>query len=248
MNSRNPFTTKRAPYQQRSYGFNLSGPLAKKRASFSTYFNRYVSDSNSIVNATVLDPATLTPVAVNQSFVTPQESTYGNARLDFKINKKHTIVGRFSYSLSKQDLQGVGGFSLPSRAYKGDRSDYTLQITETAMLNEKTVNETRFQFSRSHFTQGSVSDLFALNVQDSFFGGGSQIGLALNLQKRLEIRNFTCLSHGKHFVKVGGRFRWVGLDNTSPGNFGGTYTFAGGLVESWTETTKLSQTRTVSLN
>ena len=229
LNSRNPFTTRRAPYQQRSFGFNLSGPLVKKRVSFSTYFNRFVSDSNSIVNATVLDPATLTPVAINQSFVTPQQSTYGNARLDLKINKKHTIVSRFSFSQSKQDLQGVGGFSLPSRAYKGDRTDYTLQITETALLNEKTVNETRFQFSRSNLDQASVSDLFALNVQDSFFGGGSQVGSALNLQKRLEIQNFTSWTHGKHFVKVGGRFRWVGLDNTSPGNFGGTYTFAGGL-------------------
>ena len=59
LNSRNPFTTLRAPYQQRAYNFNLSGPIIPKRASFSFYFGRYLSDANSIVNATTLDPVTL---------------------------------------------------------------------------------------------------------------------------------------------------------------------------------------------
>src|SRR4051794_262268 len=56
LNSRNPFTTTRAPYQHRGYSVNLSGPIVKKRASFSVNFSRYLSDANSIVNATVLDP------------------------------------------------------------------------------------------------------------------------------------------------------------------------------------------------
>jgi hypothetical protein len=228
LNSRNPFTSRRAPYQQRAFGFSLSGPIVKKRTSFSINLYRYVSDSNSIVNATILNPVTLVPFALDQSFVTPQQNTDGNTRIDFKVNKKHTLVGRFSFSLSKQDLQGVGGFSLPSRAYSGDRSQYTLQITETAMINEKTVNETRLQLSRSRFNQNSVSTEPALNVQDSFFGGGSQVGAASNLQRRMEIQNFTSWSSGSHFFKIGGRLRWVGIDSISPGNFGGSYTFSGG--------------------
>ena len=34
LNSRNPFSPRRAPYQQRSFGGNLTGPIIKKRASF----------------------------------------------------------------------------------------------------------------------------------------------------------------------------------------------------------------------
>src|SRR6185312_2301698 len=59
LNSRNPFITRRAPYQQRAYNVNLSGPIIPKKASFSFYFGRYLSDGNSIVNATTLDPITL---------------------------------------------------------------------------------------------------------------------------------------------------------------------------------------------
>ena len=229
LNSRNPFTTARAPFQQRSFSSSLSGPIVSKRASFSAYLSRYASDSNSIVNATVLDLLTLRPILINQSFVTPQVNTYGNARLDFKINKKHTLVSRLSYSKSDQDLQGIGGFSLPSRAFRGTRKDFTLQVTETALINEKTVNETRLQISRNIFRQTSDSNLPALNVIDSFFGGGSQIGASSNTQYRMELQNFTSWSVGRHFIKIGGRLRYVRVDSISPANFGGTYTFAGGL-------------------
>ncbi len=229
LNSRNPFTTTRAPYQQRAYGANLSGPIIPKRASFSAYFGRWVSDANSVVNATTLDPITLKPVVVNDTFITPDTNSYGNARVDFKINKAHTLVARFNYSENKQDLQGIGGFSLPSRAYSGKRSNFIMQITETALLNEKTVNETRFQYIRNRFRQASVLDAFALNVSESFFGGGAQVGASSNAQNRMELQNFTSWTHGNHFLKAGVRIRHVDLLSVSPGNFGGTYTFAGGL-------------------
>ena len=228
LNSRNPFTTKRAPYQHRGYNFSLSGPVIPKRASFSFYFGRYASDANSIVNARILDPVTLRPVTVNESFVTPDVNNYGNARFDFKINKVHTIVGRFNYNRSTQDQQGIGGYSLPSRAYRGLRSFLVVQLTETALINEKTVNETRFQFTRNRFNQSSIVDAFALNVQDSFSGGGSQVGASSNDTDRYELQNFTSWTHGNHFLKVGGRLRHVKVDSVSPGNFGGTWTFAGG--------------------
>jgi Carboxypeptidase regulatory-like domain/TonB dependent receptor len=229
LNSRNPFTTKRAPYQQRAYNFSLSGPIIPKRASFAIYFGRYASDANSVVNATILDPVTLKPVSVNESFVTPDVNNYGNGRIDFKINKVHTIVGRFNYNRTTQDLQGIGGYSLPTRAYRGLRDYLVVQLTETALINEKTVNETRFQFTSGKFKQTSLLNAFALNVLDSFNGGGSQVGSSSNRTDRFELTNFTSWTHGNHFLKVGGRLRHVKVDSVSPGNFGGTYTFAGGL-------------------
>jgi len=229
LNSRNPFTTRRAPYQQRGYSGNLSGPIVKKRASFSVNFSRYLSDANSVVNATVLDPVTLTPVTLNESFVTPDVNDYGNARFDLKINKAHTLVGRFSYNESKQDLQGVGGYNLPTRAYRGKRNGFTIQFTETALINEKTINETRFQFIRNRSYQTSVLDAFSLNVLDSFNGGGAQTGSTTDARDRYELQNFTSWTSGNHFLKVGARLRHAKLDSISPQNFGGVYTFAGGL-------------------
>src|SRR5687768_5859488 len=228
LNSRNPFAPGRAPYQQRSFNASLTGPIKPKRASFSFYGGRTASDSNSVVNATVLDPVSLTPVRFNQTLVTPQVSANLTARGDLKINKKHIVVASYEYFQATQDLQGIGGFSLPARAFRGERRFHTLQLTETAVINETTINETRLQLAHNTFKQTALTALPALNVLDSFFGGGAQVGAASNRYDRAELQNFTSWSVGNHFLKIGGRFRYVAVQSISPSNFGGTYTFGGG--------------------
>lgn len=228
LNSRNPYSAVRAPYQQRSFNGNLTGPIIAKRASFSIFMARNANDSNSLINATILD-LTLRPVRFNQTIVTPQVSTNFTGRADVKINKKHTLVGSFEYSQFSQARQGInGGFSLPSRAYRGERRYYGLQLTETAILSEKAINETRLQITHGVFTQTALTAQAALNVADAFFGGGSQVGSAANTQNRAELQNFTSWSSGNHFLKIGGRLRYVGIESIAPSNFGGTYTFGGG--------------------
>jgi hypothetical protein len=228
LNSRSPFVPRRAPYQQRSFSGDLNGPIIPKRASFAFYGGRNANDSNSVVNATILDAQTLKPVLFNQSFVTPSVSSYLETRADLKINKQHTLVGNYEFNDSHQDLQGIFGFSLPSRAYSGSNNNHTLRLTETAVINETTINETRLQLNHYVFHQTAKLKLPALNVLDSFFGGGAQVGDSTNKQDRFELQNFTSWSTGHHFLKIGGRLRYVRLASISPANFGGTYTFAGG--------------------
>jgi Carboxypeptidase regulatory-like domain/TonB dependent receptor len=229
LNSRNPFAPVRAPYQQRIFNANLTGPIVPKRASFAFYFGRNASDSNAVVNATVLDPVTLNPTLFNQTIIAPNRSTNFGLRGDLKINKMHTLVGNLDYGKGHQSPQGIGGFSLPSRAYRGSRENFTVQLTETAILNEKTINETRLQVQHGIFRQTAILALPALNVQDSFFGGGAQVGTASNTQDRAELQNFTSRSSGRHFFKVGGRLRYVRVRSIAPSNFGGTYNFGGGV-------------------
>jgi hypothetical protein len=228
LNSRNPYSAVRAPYQQRSFSGNLTGPIKTKRASFSLFMARNANDTNSLINATILDELTLRPVQFNQTIVTPQVSTNFTGRADLKVNKQHTLVGSFEYNQFSQARQGIGGFALPSRTYRGDRRYYGLQLTETTILNEKAINETRLQVTHGVFTQTALTALPALNVADSFFSGGSQVGSAANTQNRAELQNFTSWSSGNHFLKLGGRLRYVGIRSIAPSNFGGTYTFGGG--------------------
>ncbi|MFY9620908.1 MAG: TonB-dependent receptor [Pyrinomonadaceae bacterium] len=228
LNSRHPFAKVRAPFQTRQWGGSLTGPLVKKRASFTFYINRYENFTNTVVNATILDLVTLKPVGFNQIFVIPGVSNNLGFRNDLKINKKHTLVSNYQYGRSSQDPQGIGGFSLPSRAYRTSNESHTLQITETALINERTINETRFQFSHRIFRQTANNVLPGLNVSESFFGGGSQVGSTSNKDDRAELQNFTSWTYGRHFLKVGARVRYVRIESISPVNFGGTYTFTGG--------------------
>jgi Carboxypeptidase regulatory-like domain len=227
LNSRNPFALNRAPYQSRSYVGSFSGPLLAKRATFFIGASRRELDDNAVINATVLDPALrITPFS--RAVVAPRRATDFDPRLDFQLNPKHMLSARYHYSRSGNENTGIGEFSLPSRAYRTSNTEHGVRLTENAILSARAVNETRFQFIRSRRRQEGDSATPALNVLESFFGGGSQIGRAFVAEDRWELHNYTTWSLGRHTVKAGGRLRGVHLTDSSPTNFGGTYTFAGG--------------------
>jgi hypothetical protein len=229
LNSRNPFAPNRAAFQLRQYGGNLSGPIVSKRASFFVDFERRVTDDNDIVNATILDP-NFNIIPFSASILTPQSRTTFSPRLDYQINARHTLVARYSYTRAESLNQGVGGFSLPTRSFDQSNTQHTFQLTETAVLSEKVINETRFQYIRQRSRQEGDNSAPVLNVLEAFTGGGSQIGLSFNNEDRWELQNNTSWSWGNHSLKAGGRLRAVRITDISPQNFNGTFTFAGGFA------------------
>lgn len=229
LNSRNPFAPNRAPYQTRSYGGNLSGPIISKRASFFLDFDRRAVDDNDVINAIILDSA-LTPTPFGLSVLTPQTRTSFSPRFDFAINQNHTLVGRYTFTRTERANSGVGDFSLLSRAFDTSNTEHTFQLTETAIINQKIINETRFQYIRRRSTQEGDNSIPTINVQEAFIGGGSQVGLAFNNEDRFELQNNTSMSLGNHALKFGVRLRRVSIFDSSPNNFGGTFTFAGGFA------------------
>lgn len=228
LNSRNPFSPTRAPFQSRMFGGRISGPVTKK-SSFGLDVEGRSVDENAIINATILD-TNLQPLAFRESVVTPQLRLNISPRFDYQLNDKNTLVARYHYSPIRNDNRGVGEFSLLSRAYDARDTEHTLQLTETAILSAKSVNETRFQMQRSSMRQYGDNSLAAINVLDAFSGGGAQVGLTNQQQTRLEVQNLTTFLQGRHSVKFGVRLRSSFLDDESPNNFGGTFTFAGGLA------------------
>lgn len=229
LNSRNPFSTNKAPSQLRSFGGNLSGPIKKGKSSFFLdVMNRDV-DNNTIVNAVVLDSG-LNPVNLRQDLVVPSRRFSIGPRIDYALNAKNTLVARYSFDRSSNKNQGIGDTSLPSRAYSTTGFGHELRLTETAILNAKTVNETRFEYSYDKRSQNGDNSIPTVNVSAAFTGGGAQIGSSYNISKRWELSNFTTTSFGKnsqHSVKFGVRLRNINIDDRSESNYGGTYTFPG---------------------
>ncbi|MBA2503747.1 MAG: TonB-dependent receptor [Pyrinomonadaceae bacterium] len=224
LNSRNPFAPNRAPFQSRLYGGNLSGPVIKGRASFFLDFERRDIDDNAVIRATILDPAlNITPFSL--AVLTPQRRTTFSPRFDYQINNANTIVARYSYSSFDNPLAGIGSFSLLSRAFSTKNSQHLFQITETAVINPRVVNETRFQFVRGRREQEGDNSQPSIIVREAFSGGGSQVGLSFNNETRYELQNYTTLALGAHSVKAGGRLRSVRLTDSASNNFGGTLVF-----------------------
>src|SRR6266446_4938203 len=225
LNSRNPFAPTRPPYLSRQYGGNLSGPISKKKASFFFDFEKRDINDDAIINATILDPA-LNIVSFSDTVPLPNRRTEFSPRIDYQINAKNTLVARYEYEHSR-NATGVGTFSLPSRLYNTFSTQQTARLTETAILNKKTVNETRFQFNHQVTGDAANNSIPTISVQDAFTGGGSQIGLASNQQNRWELANTTSLALGRQTIRFGARVRGIHITSISPNNFGGTWTFAG---------------------
>jgi hypothetical protein len=231
LNSRNPFATtssKRTPFQIRQYDMNVSGPLVPKKASIFFNLGRIETDDNELVRATVLDE-NLNPVDVGQAFVVPRRNLFFSPRLDYAINASNTLIARYNYNRFRVENQGVGGFNLPERGFNTLSVNQNIQLTETAILNPTTINETRFQFSHNRFEQIGNNDVPALDVSGAFGSGGSQVGQSSNTRNAWELNNFTAKQMGTHAIKFGGRIRHGAVNDINEGFFGGNWTFAGGF-------------------
>ena len=181
-----------------------------------------------MIHATVLDPA-FNPTPFNRAVRTPSRGTSVSTRIDHQLNENHTLTGRYSYYASNQKDAGIGRFSLPETAYDATSESHQVRFSETAVLSETTINETRLSFRRNESRSLGDIAIPTVTVLEAFRGGGSQTGRTLNRRDSWELQNYTTRSHKAHTVKFGGRLRAVDIDNFSPGNFGGAFTFAGGF-------------------
>ncbi len=129
------------------------------------------------------------------------------------------------FERSKSQIGGLGGFDLLSRAYDSVDTEHTVRLTESSVLSPTIVNEARFQYIRRRSSQESEGNSPTIRVLDAFTSGGANVGAAFSNEDRYELQNFTSFLRGNHSLKIGGRLRHIRLDNSSPNNFAGTFTF-----------------------
>lgn len=229
LNSRNPFAVNRAPSQTRTYGGNISGPIRKGKASYFLDINQRDIDNNSIINALILDP-TFNVTSFRRDVQVPTKRFSIAPRVDYAINDKNTLVFRYSFNRGRSENQGIGDTSLLSRAFNSTNRDHEFRLTETMIVNAKTVNETRFEYSNSRREQIGDNSIPTINVPAAFTGGGAQIGLSFSRSNVWELNNFTTTSFGnsnQHSVKFGARLRNISIKDRSENNYGGTFIFPG---------------------
>jgi hypothetical protein len=224
LNARDAFATFKAPFQYRRYGGYFSGPIIRNRWGFFFDMQRNETDGNDYVNAIILDPVTFQPTPFTATVLTPTRSTNFSIRSDYLATKQHTIGVQFRHSENESMRGSGGGFFLPTRATNSSSSEDTLRFSLTTIASEHAVNEMRVQLSRRENLGHAVSSDIAINVLDSFNGGGSQ-AFTDNSNRNLDFTDNVTYTLKNHTFKAGFRAEAVEYNNLNRSNFGGTFTF-----------------------
>ena len=229
-NSRNPFEiipagTQPPGYNSRQFSGEIGGPLVSTKASF--FFNIERRDINelSIVSARIVDPATFAIVPFSDAVSNPRTRTNLSPRIDYQVSASNTLTVRYQFERENETNNGTGQFNLPSLAFNQLNTEHQFQVSDTQIVNAKTINETRFRFVRGTIGQTPQSTAPSISVQGAFNGGGNGAGISNDILDRYELQNYTSMSLGKHFLKFGARLRVNRDSNDSMSNFNGSFSF-----------------------
>ncbi|HVO96601.1 MAG TPA: carboxypeptidase regulatory-like domain-containing protein [Bryobacteraceae bacterium] len=227
-NARNPYNTQTSGLpasDTKNLMATLSGPINKK-ASFFLDFSRRQLREAALVNQQLLDPTTYAILPL-QSFgiIAPTTNTRISPRVNYQLTSKITLDARYVYSKSETDNQGVGGFNQPSTGATQHGTNQQFFLTETAVLNSTTINESRFQYFRNDSHSTGNDPVLNISVA-SAFTEGSNFETGYSNSGNYEFQNYTSITHGTQFIKFGGRLRETRLSNYNTNNFLGQFNFS----------------------
>lgn len=240
LNTGNPFDKNIPDYYSYMFRGTLSGKLSKHASFFVTGQRRSIQE-DAVITAYRLggevngdfakgiynNQADYNVVNFNDALVTPRVRTNISPRLDFELGSKNTLTVRYQYWNDGEQNQGVGQFSLPDHAYQDSSTEHTVQISDTQIINNKVINETRFQFldDTSSETPSAATPQIQVSGLETF--GGFPDQFSSDHSQRYELQNLTEIAAGKHAINIGGRLRVTRDSNSSDSGFNGTFTFGG---------------------
>jgi hypothetical protein len=227
-NTGNPFTSTIPSYYSYQFNATASGAMSKTSSFFVSAEQRNTEN----VNAWRIPDAVLE----NTSGVYELFPDYGvsklnrrirdnvSARFDLQLGAKDTLTARYGFWMESEHGNLNSG-SLASASTHENNTDHTVQLSNSYILNDHLVNETRFQYDRQNENHYPDSTARSIAVEGDFTGGGAGAQISKDHYLRLELWNITTMSHGRHAIKFGTRLRDGRTADFTNAGFNGSFTF-----------------------
>ena len=227
-NTGNPFTKSIPAYHSIQYNGSISGSLSKSASYFLSVEERDNQNASIYsVTTAVLNPTTNVYSAgtVSGGLFSPSKHTEVSPRIDLQLGQKNTLTMRYQFERFSQS-GGIGSLQLPSQSTTSTSLEHTFQISDSQVINDHIVNETRFQYLRDIDTSTPVSATPTVSVPGSFSSGGSGGQKSTDHTDHLELWNLTTMSARAHAIKFGTRVRYNRDANWTNANFNGSFSFS----------------------
>ena len=239
-NTGNPFTAELPSYYSYQYNGTVSGPLSKWASYFVSVEDRETQTDNvySILGGPVYNASSNTwslssgPVA--GSLFSPSNHLNVSPRIDLQLGQKNTLTMR--YQFYRNNVSGsLGQTSLPSTSSTSNSYAHDVQLDDTQVINDRLVNETRFEYRRANSSSSPVSTAPSFGVPGVFSGGGNGGQTSSTHSDHYELQNFTTLTRGKQAIKIGAWLRDDREATSTNGNFNGSFSFPSvtAFVDTW---------------
>lgn len=225
-NARNPFAAPLPPAASNLFGANIGGPLSPRASFFVSVEQAQIRFKNAI-QATVLN-SLLVPKTVRYYEHDFERSLLVAPRLDIILNQKNTLMVNYSSSGYVLPHEGVGGTSLPESGYRIASNEQTMQLSETAILTPKLIDESKFQFLRTNLAQTPTTLATGISVDKAFITGNPSTALLSSYQRPWEFQNSLTATLGAHGIRTGIRVRGDHSHQVRKENEFGTYVFSSG--------------------
>ncbi len=229
LNANDPYSVTGTPAAKRRYGFELSGPIVRRKSDFALALEKRDIDEFNVVNALVLSPAG-TPAALHQSVPAPQQLWIASARGDWQWSPRNVATATYSINLSSVANQGVGGLSLQESGFSTTASEQDLRLTNIATLSPSLLHQTRIGYTWKDTSETPNSSAPSLQVAGAFIGGGATSQALNDRERDLEVDDDLLRTRGAHTIKLGVEALGIFVHATDPDTFNGAFLFGGGIV------------------
>ena len=240
MNAHDPFSTADTALGKQRYGFELSGPIRKQGSDFFTSLEHRDISNDAVVNAVTVNAAgQQTPFL--QTVAAPQHLWNGNAKTDWQLGPKNTLILSFDHFSNDRPNYGIGGTSLPSTGYERRDYDENVHFTLVTIISPRIMHEGRvgFEFDGYQYNPNSLDP--QVSVSGAFTSGGSALGNAHEHEMWSSIIDDVIIQTKNHLIKIGIQPEFIRLHAYLPTNFNGVYTFGGGTTSTGQTLTGVQQ-------
>jgi hypothetical protein len=224
-NTGNPFTPNIPDYHSYQFNGTVSGSLSKK-ASFFLSAERRNTQNASVYDAEIgLDPLTGAGIYDTGALLNPRTRTNIAPRIDLQLGQKNTLTVRYQFYRDSNTDNLSSTIARPTQATSSTSTESSVQLSDSQIISDHIVNETRFQYLRDVSSATPASTAPVVSVASYFIGGGAQAQHSSDHTDHLELQNLTTMSLGAHAVKFGVRLRDNRDANSTNAGFNGSFSF-----------------------